>query len=264
MRLGVIADVHANLPALEAALGALGGLGVDAYACAGDLVGYGPQPNECVQAVERLGAATVAGNHDLIAIGELPVDRCEHLARRSLQWTRGALDDATRAYLESLPRRLEVGGGVVVAHGSLDDPQEYVLGPEQAAAQLDGLRRVHPGADILVLGHTHRALVTDGRAAGAPRAGRPVPLPGGPWVLNPGAVGQSREARVRARFMVLDLDRREATFHAVRYDVRRTRALLRRAGLPPGSAHLPPWRARAVLRPVTRATRSAAARVRGR
>src|SRR5215208_6143592 len=115
MRYGVISDVHGNL----AALAELRGLSVDAYACAGDLVGYGPQPNECVDAVRRLGAASVAGNHDLIAVGALSEDRCERLARNSLRWTREALDADTRTFLAGLPRRLALPGGVVVAHGSL-------------------------------------------------------------------------------------------------------------------------------------------------
>jgi predicted phosphodiesterase len=260
VRYGVISDVHGNMPALEAVLGALRGIGVDAYACAGDLVGYGAQPNECVEAVRQLGAATVAGNHDLIALGALSEDRCERFARESLRWTRAVLDEATRDYLAHLPRRLELPGGVVVAHGSLDDPQEYVLRVDHAAAQLDRLVAAHPEAGILVVGHTHRAFASDG--ASATRRGR-IALDGADrWLLNPGAVGQSREALVRARFMVLDLDRREAVFHAVRYDVRRSRAELRRHDRPARSVHLPPWRAKALLRPAIRLVRRAQARIR--
>jgi predicted phosphodiesterase len=264
VRYGVISDVHGNLAALEAVLAELRRLRVDAYACAGDLVGYGPQPNECVDAVERLGAATVAGNHDLIAIGALSEDDCERMARNSLRWTRETLDDRTREFLGRLPRRLELPGGVVVAHGSLDDPQEYVLRVDQAAAQLRRLAEELPSAGILILGHTHRAFATDGTRT-SPRIGarRSVSLKGaGPWLLNPGAVGQSRERLIRARFVVLDLEREEATFHAVRYDVRRSRALLRRHDQPAGSVHLPPWRLKALLRPAIRLARRALAGVR--
>jgi predicted phosphodiesterase len=263
VRYGVISDVHGNLPALEAVLSELRGQGVDAYVCAGDLVGYGPQPNECVEVIRRLGAACVAGNHDLIAVGALSEDGCERLARDSLRWTRAALDDATAKFLAELPRCLELPGGVVIAHGSLNDPQEYVLRVDQAAAQLRLLADELPAAGILVVGHTHRAFATDGVRASPPvGARRCVPLKGsGRWLLNPGAVGQSRERRIRARFVVLDLEREEATFHAVRYDVRRSRALLRSHGLPPGSIHLPPWRLKALLRPVIRLTRRALANV---
>jgi predicted phosphodiesterase len=266
MRYGVISDVHANLPALEAVVAELERIGVDAYACAGDLVGYGPQPNECVKAIRQLGAVTVAGNHDLIAIGRLSEDRCERLARQSLRWTRGVLDEETCDYLGGLPRQAALPGRVVITHGSLDDPQEYVLRVEQAAAQLTRLSEQHPAARILVVGHTHRAFATDG-ASEALRlpTNRCVSLTGSArWLLNPGAVGQSRERLVRARYMVLDMDRREAIFHAARYDVPRTRALLRQQRLPPRSVHLAPWRLKAVLRPAIRASRRALAAVRRR
>jgi predicted phosphodiesterase len=266
MRYGVIADVHANLPALEAVLAALGELGVDAYACAGDLVGYGPQPNECVDAIRRLGATCVAGNHDLIALGALSDDRCERLARRSLQWTRTVLDETSREFLSGLPGRAELDGGVVLAHGSLDDPQDYILRVDQAAAELAQLAQTHASAQVLVLGHTHRPFASDGLRPSPRFSSRSSVALGdhSRWLLNPGSVGQSREPRIRARFLVLDVERREASFYAVRYDVRRTRALLRRKRLPPGSIHLAPWRAKSVLRPAIRVARRAEARVRRR
>src|SRR5437764_6702900 len=105
--------------------------GVDAYICAGDLVGYGPHPNECVEVTAELSGLTVAGNHDLIALGVLSDDRCIPLARDSQRWTQDVLRDDVRAHLASLPRNVVVPG-VVVAHGSLDDPQEYVRHDAQA------------------------------------------------------------------------------------------------------------------------------------
>jgi predicted phosphodiesterase len=263
VRYGVIADVHGNLPALETVIAALQRVGVDGFVCAGDLVGYGPQPNECVELVRSLEAVSVAGNHDMIALGTLSTDRCERLARESLRWTREVLDEASLTYLAGLPPRAELPG-IVVAHGSLDDPQEYVLRVDQAAAQLDRLAEAHPAARVLVVGHTHRAFASDG-VRPSPRLGarRRVALAGADrWLLNPGAVGQSREPRVRARFMVLDLERLEATFHAVHYDVRRSRALLRAQRLPTRSLHLAPWRLKAVLRPAIRLLSPLRSRVR--
>src|SRR5262245_5523490 len=263
MRYGVISDVHANLPALEVVVAELERAGVDAYACAGDLVGYGHHPNEWLALVPHLDVACVAGNHDLIVPATLSGYGCDRVARESLRWTREALDDSAREYLDGLPSRLELPGGLVLAHGSLDDPEEYVLRPEQATVQLGRLAELYPATSILVLGHPHRAFAFDGATA-APRlnAQRDLALDGAArWLLNPGAVGQSREPLVRARFMVLDLERRTATFRAVRYDVGRSRALLRREGLPAGSVHLPPWRLKAVLRPAIRVARRTQARV---
>ena len=258
MRYGVISDVHGNLAALDAAVGALRGIGVDGFACTGDLVGYGPQPNECVAAIRELGAVTVAGNHDLIALGALADDRCERLARTSLRWTREMLDDDARDYLARLPRRAVLAGGAVLAHGSLDDPQRYLLTREDASAELGRLAEHHPDARVLIVGHTHVPMACDGAGPPArPGDGERVVLGERRWLLNPGAVGQSRERLVRARLLVLDLDRSEAVFHAVRYDTRRTRAALRSHGLPARSIHLAPWRPKRILRPAVRALRHA-------
>jgi predicted phosphodiesterase len=244
VRIAVISDVHGNLPALEASLTAIRRQGVDAYACTGDLVGYGPFPNECVEVVAELAPTWVAGNHDLIALGRLSGDRCIRLARESLDWTRTVLTDESRAALAALPLRAGATGGVVLAHGSLEDPEEYTTTSEQAARQLDRLVAEGSAAPILLLGHTHRAWAWSRDSGTLKPAGEgPLALTGDVGViLNPGAVGQSREREVRARFLVLDLERREATFFAVPYDVARCREALLRCGLPPGSYHLPPTR----------------------
>jgi predicted phosphodiesterase len=247
MRYGVIADVHGNLDALRAVLRAIDREGVDGYLVAGDLVGYGPYPNECVAAVAELAAACVAGNHDLIALGVLSDERCIELARRSLSWTRQILGADERAFLAALPRVATAPGGVRVAHGSLDDPQEYTATPRQALAQLARIED-RDRARVLVLGHTHRTLAY-GRSSGRLRARGATALPAGEAVLlNPGAVGQSRELRVCARFAVLDLDARRARFFAIPYDIGACRAALRRVGLSPRSCHLRPSLPRAALR----------------
>jgi predicted phosphodiesterase len=251
VRYGVLADIHGNLPALEEALARLRRLGVDRYLVAGDLVGYGPFPNECVAAVAELGGTTVAGNHDLIALGRLSDERCIPLARRSLAWTREVLSDDSKAYLDGLPLRAEADG-VVLAHGSLDDPAEYTLRAEQAAAQLARLEREAPNTRVLVLAHTHRRWISNGSSDGRPRRAAVLQLGTSPrWVINPGAVGQSRELEVRASFAILDLEALTATFEAVPYDTRRVRDELRRNGLDPRSYHLRPSpvrRARRLMR----------------
>lgn len=253
MRLGLLADVHANLHALEAALGRLAGEGVDAYICAGDLVGYGPAPNECVARVTALPGVCVAGNHDLIALGRLTTDRCIPLARGSLMWTRERLSPLTRGALEQLPLRSDIAS-VTVAHGSLTDPQEYVRSAARAREQLAELSVDAPEAGVLVLGHTHVALAAADRSGELlrNRAGT-VALPEGErYLLNPGSVGQSRERRPVARVAVLDLTRREALFLEIPYDTRANRAALRRAGLPSWSSHLPPGRVARARRKLAR------------
>ncbi len=239
MRYMVISDIHGNLQALEAVLSRAAKLDIDGYLCAGDLVGYGAQPNECIRILADLGAITVAGNHDLIAIDRLPDARCVRIARNSLQWTRSELDGASRSFLTSLPLNAEVPGGVTLAHGSLADPQEYVLRSDRVLEQFAQLTSGHPDSDILILGHTHlpAAWGWDGTSLRSEQPER-VSLGAERWILNPGSVGQSRERTAHARFMVLDLAERTATFHAIAFDFASCRETLRSRGLPGNSFHL--------------------------
>jgi predicted phosphodiesterase len=246
MRYGVLSDVHGNLHALETALEFLRLQAVDGYLCAGDLVGYGPYPTACVHRVLELADVCVAGNHDLIALGRLGDDRCIRLARESLRWTREALSDDARRRLAALPLEAETRAGVFVTHGTLGDPQHYVDDPAAAREALSRLEAAGVAARVMVVGHTHRPMAFAQHGGPLPvDATGTVALPSsGRVLLNPGAVGQSRDRLVCARIMVLDLDIGTATFHALRYDDRACRRALAERGLPPGSCHLvrPPWR----------------------
>jgi predicted phosphodiesterase len=239
VRYAILADIHGNKHALDAVLEWLRGVDIDGYLVAGDLVGYGPFPNECVERVAELGAICVAGNHDLIALGRLGDERCIPLAQRSLAWTRSVLGEDVRTYLEALPDRVNVAGGVLMTHGTLDHAWEYTTRPDQAAAQLARLPVEAPGATTLVVGHTHRARAWDEAGRPLPRGRARLELPV-PVLVNPGAIGQSRDLRVRACFLLLDTDARTAEFHAIRYDTRACREALRRQGLSSRSHHLRP------------------------
>jgi predicted phosphodiesterase len=246
VRLAVLSDVHGNFAALAAALRAARRMGADRVLCLGDLVGYGPHPNECVARLRELDALAVAGNHDLMA-----VDRAEHhastLAARTLDWTRAVLDADARAYLTALPLQLEVGAWIVMAHGGLGDPARYVWPGAGAAAELRALERLAPRAGLLLLGHTHQALAYGERSRTQLVGGRGRVSLGTSerFLLNPGAVGQSRQWSAAARVLVLDLERRTARFVAAPYDVAPVRDALRRLGLPPDACHRRPAPARA-------------------
>lgn len=242
VRLLVLSDVHGNAHALHAVLDAVAGERFDRVLCLGDLVGYGPFPNECVATLAGLGAVTVAGNHDLIALGELSEERCGPLARQTGAWTRAALDTRTREHLAALPRTARVGE-VLLAHGAIEDPQTYVRGVERAAAELDLMERVAPGARVLLLGHTHRPWAfgpASGTLLRGPRTGVVALDAARPHLVNPGSVGQSRDRTVAARFAVLDTGRGRVEFRAVPYDVAGHVRALRAAGLPDGSHRMAP------------------------
>jgi predicted phosphodiesterase len=248
VKYGVISDVHSNLHALEAVVRVLEDEGVDRFICAGDLVGYGPRPNECVERIASLRrpASVIAGNHDLMAIGRLPSDGIAPLAKETIEWTSEVLAEEARNYLEALPESEITDHGVAVAHGSLDDPVEYVFDGTAARKQLIAVADRHPEARALVLGHTHiqRAFGPDGdwRTDGELSLGHER------WLLNAGSVGQSRERDALARALVLDLARRSARFLAVEYDLHATKRELRAAGLPEHACHLAPGRAARVRR----------------
>lgn len=243
-RLAVIGDVHGNLHALRAVLREIRDAGVRTIVCAGDLVGYGPHPNECVELVAESAAACVAGNHDLMAVGMLPLEG-GRLVRQTQEWTRAELRPEARAYLAALPVSL-VAGDIVVAHGSLDDPTKYVAGDQDGWAEIHEAARRHPAARLLVLGHTHhrRVLPERGRAAVLNRDARIRLESDRRYLLNPGSVGQSRDwmPPLRARFMLTDLDAGHVDCRSVDYDVAACRAELRKRGLPMFSMHLPPGR----------------------
>ena len=242
MRLGLLADVHGNLPALDAALRLLDDEGVDEIVCAGDLVGYGAFPNECVERVGRAATTLVAGNHDLMAIGRLPSEDLIPLVRESTRWTARELSEPAAEALAALPATARAADGVVVAHGSLHSAETYVRDARDAAGQLALLHERDGGARVLVLGHTHEALAVSDRRGELlrGRAGTVTLAPGERLLVNPGSVGQARDDRVLARVAVLDLAAGTVRFHELPYDVAAYRRSLRERGLPDAAYHLPP------------------------
>jgi hypothetical protein len=197
MRVGVNRRRPRNWHALDAALAFLADQDVEAYLCAGDLVGYGPLPNECVRRVrDPPGPVASQANHDLIVLGRLSDERCVPLARSSLRWTRTALDADARGFLAGLP--LGAGEGTVaVRHGSVSDPQEYVLAEEQAVACLSDIRREDPDVTVLILGHTHRPMAFGERSGWLLRESTgSVGLPPGEAILlKPGSGGPIAQPR---------------------------------------------------------------------
>lgn len=235
MRYGVLSDIHANLHALSAGLSALAADNVDEYLCTGDIVGYGPRPDECAALLATVGARCVAGNHDLMAIGALQEARAGVLARQALHWTRAAMSATTRAFLEALPRTLTTSG-VLLAHGSPTDPEEYVRDPARAQQIIADAPE---DVSVVLLGHTHHQwAVSSGDGELLRRRTGGVRLrPGQGYLLNSGSIGQSRDGDGLARFLVLDTAQGWAEFRSVEYDVEASSADLRDAGLPVRSLH---------------------------
>jgi predicted phosphodiesterase len=231
MRVAVISDIHGNLHALEAVLADIESEAPDEIWCLGDVVGYGPRPNECVDIVRQRSAIVLVGNHDLAAIGKLNTADFGPLALESALWTERVLDEERAAWLRSL-EPAAVREGIELFHGSARDPVwEYVLSEDIALATL----RVTT-ASIVLVGHSHVALAlsTDGRVidGGLARGGTEVETDAARWLLNPGSVGQPRDGDPRAAWLLIDIPAGRATFRRVPYPIEETQAEMRTAGLP--------------------------------
>jgi diadenosine tetraphosphatase ApaH/serine/threonine PP2A family protein phosphatase len=231
MRVAVLSDIHGNLHALEAVLAAIDDDRPDELWCLGDLVGYAARPNECCAAIEARASFCLGGNHDLAVRGTIDLREFSGDAGEAARWTRGVLTPAAHAYLDTLEPQGE-RAGVSMYHASARDPiWEYVLSDEAAAATI--ARAPHP---LVLVGHSHAALhvTVDGDTVEGALAsdGTELDFTRGPMLLNPGSVGQPRDGDPRAAYLLLDLDARRASFHRVTYDVARTQAEIRDAGLP--------------------------------
>jgi predicted phosphodiesterase len=231
MRVAVVSDIHSNLHALETVLAAIEAEAPDELWCLGDLVGYGPRPNECSAAIAGRADVCLAGNHDLVVLGTLGMADFAGEAAAAALWTRGVLDEEARAFLAPLEPQAK-RNGVALYHGSGRDPVwEYVLSDDaawwtfQAAAE-----------PLVLVGHSHVPLTIsfdgDSLEGGVAEDGAEIDLSEKRWLLNPGSVGQPRQGDPRAAYLLLDLDARRASFRRVEYDVARTQTEMREAGLP--------------------------------
>jgi predicted phosphodiesterase len=231
MLVAVVSDIHSNLHALEAVLATIEDEAPDELWCLGDLVGYGPRPNECCAAIAERADVCLAGNHDLAVRGTIDLEEFGGEAAVAARWTRDVLALEAQTFLD----RLEPEGsahGVALYHGSARDPVwEYVLTDEGALATLELTE-----ARLILVGHSHVALQIvqsgDDLSGGLAPAETELELEGVRALLNPGSVGQPRDGDPRAAYLLLDLEARRATYRRVEYDVKQTQREIREAGLP--------------------------------
>ena len=231
MRVAVVSDIHSNLHALEAALAAIEADAPDELWCLGDVVGYGPRPNECCAAIAARADVCLAGNHDLAVRGTIDLAEFGGEAGIAAGWTRGVLEPEAQALLDRLDPQ-GTAHGAALYHGSARDPiWEYVLSDEAALATLE-----LADSPLVLVGHSHvalRVVQTAGELdGGVAAAGTEVELGDVRALLNPGSVGQPRDGDPRAAYLLLDLDAQHASFRRVEYDVERTQREMRDAGLP--------------------------------
>lgn len=234
MKVAVISDVHGNLEALQSVLRAIDAANVDQVWSLGDAVGYGARPSRCMSLLRRHCDVQLAGNHDLVAAGTTSAESFSRPARIAVSWTAQQLSADERAELAGFASAAQ-HEGIGIAHGSMRDPAwEYVVEPAVAHACLESQVQ-----EVVCVGHSHLALSwhqdpdhEDGAIGTLREPGETVLLDDGPWILNPGSVGQPRDRDPRAAWMLLDLAAGTATWHRQPYDIASAQAAIRSAGLP--------------------------------
>ena len=231
MRIAVLSDVHGNLPALEAVLAAL--RPYDAVWQLGDIVGYGPQPDEVVERLSAENAVGVRGNHDSAAIGELETDAFNDDARIAVEWTAARISVDTKRWLAALPLRM-IDAPFTLVHGSPRDPTwEYVFSASIARANLAAFETRH-----CLVGHTHVPIVFRERKTGGVETAIAKPssrmrLDGARTIVNPGSVGQPRDGDPRASAILLDTDKNVVEWRRIEYPIEQTQKLMAELDLPP-------------------------------
>lgn len=231
MKVLLLSDVHANLPALEAVLASAPAH--DAIWNLGDTVGYGANPNECLDLLAEAGADPyLVGNHDLAAVGLLPIGWFNVYAAQAAGWTSMQLTEENRFRIRSSFTSESVGEYFLV-HGSPRDPaRDYVQTLDDA---VDALGAV--AARIVFCGHTHVPMLVEVSPGEPPQLktiepGMSYSLAGKRALINPGSVGQPRDRDPRASVVLLDTDAQQVTWQRIPYDVATAQKSIESVGLP--------------------------------
>jgi len=231
---GIISDMHANYGALKVALEYLNMAGVEKLLCLGDLVGYGAEPFECIQAVrDKPNIYTIAGNHDRQVIGEKD-PRMRKTATQVLAWTADNISPSNARYLKQLPQGMTVDDIFVMVHGSLIERDAYILSPQEISKNLQCMINDFPGFKICFFGHTHipmlvgtKAVITDLRETKSFQLDK-----NDIYLINPGSVGQPRDRCPLASFGIFDTEHWTMTYVRRPYDIRQAQRAIIDNGLP--------------------------------
>lgn len=244
MRYGLVTDIHSNLAALETTLKAMEQQGaIDGLLCMGDIIGYGPQPNEVIRRLKEYPLFSIIGNHDMAVLGQLELSDFNHDAIDANVWTRVQLDPENLEWLESLHPQAVFDDKVSLAHGSPLEPiWEYLTTPHAAARNFQAFE-----TQICFVGHTHLprlfflrenevntifGFTTRKAEMRIPEDNEIIELGEQRAIINPGSVGQPRDGDRRAAYGIYDDENMTVTFCRAAYDINATQELMHQAHLP--------------------------------
>lgn len=228
MRYAIISDIHSNLEGLEKCLDKIDEVGVDQIVCLGDIVGYGANPNECTEVVRQRCEISLKGNHDIVACANDHPYEFNPMAKDAILWTREALSDENKRYLDDLPEKVEMEEFIIV-HGAISDPGKYIHSPADALTEF-GLMNDY---GLCFFGHTH---ITGSFELRQNMIGNFQDLElavedDAKYIVNPGSVGQPRDKDPRASFLIFDSQTAKMEFHRLNYNMTLAQRKILEAGL---------------------------------
>jgi len=222
MKYAVISDIHANLEALTKAVSIIDGKQVDEIICLGDVVGYGANPNECVDIVRRRCSTVVLGNHDEAALDPAGPHQFNPIAQKAIEWTAAQLTDESSEFLSSR-QMVEKKENIFLVHSSPHSPElwDYIVNADDAADAIQYFDEM-----ICFIGHTHVPGIFSaaGRSRSIGRSER--------HLVNVGSVGQPRDGNPMLAFGIFDSDAWEYELIRSEYNIQLASEKILRAGLP--------------------------------
>jgi predicted phosphodiesterase len=229
MKYAIVADVHSNLEALQVVLDDAKAQKCTHYACLGDVVGYNANPKECLDIIRDMGMPCVKGNHDEYCSVESNLEGFNPHAAEAIQWTRSQLTEEDRDWLRSL-KYIRLVASFSIVHATLDGPQRwgYVFDRLAAAASF-----TYQNTSVCFFGHTHVpvAFIRDSVVRGGTYSKFKIE-PGRKYFINVGSVGQSRDGVPKATYVIYNMDEGSVELRRLDYDMPKTQAKIRAAGLP--------------------------------
>lgn len=226
MKMAILSDIHANLEALETAVNYLDKHKIESAYCLGDVVGYGPSPNECVELVRDRCDMVLMGNHDYAAIGLANIDYFNDYAKMSTYWTINHLTDENKAYLKSLPFSHQ-NDELVMVHSSPTNPSHwyYVLSQQDAKIEMEAFNQ-----HVCFIGHSHVPVIFDKKTM--IRKPKFKLEQNGRFIVNVGSVGQPRDGNPKLCLTIYDDEKNTIDYVRLEYDVKKTYKKIVEAGLP--------------------------------
>ncbi|MGI8907654.1 MAG: metallophosphoesterase family protein [Candidatus Sumerlaeaceae bacterium] len=229
-RVGIFSDIHGNLQALQRVLQELDTMDIDFLVCCGDVVGYGGNPNQCVEVLRERDIPTIAGNHDHAALSLIDITYFNEVAKRAITWTRTQLESENEKWLRQLPMSIEAADMLFV-HSSPRNPESwnYVITMGDARQGFQ-----HFGQRVCFIGHSHTPFIVENSSGNLACPDTPaISLKEAcRYLVNVGSVGQPRDRNPDACFAVYDREGGRIEIHRVEYDLAAAQDEIRTQGLP--------------------------------